>query len=155
MRVWFALLVALVTACPAWAQATDDDKPPSRYGVEPNLRVFPQGNAKQTLASVIDAYEKKRYAYVLAYLATPSWVDQQVKDVHNGDFDALVQVLATKFADDPKMVKDMKRYLKEGEWEGGETSAVVKLKDLKDKQISFRKIGKLWYMENKLRADEK
>ncbi len=155
MRVWFALMVALVTACPAQAQSTDDDKPPSRYGVEFNQRVYPQGSAKQTLASVIDAYEKKRYPYVLAYLATPSWVDQQVKDVHNGDFDALVKVVAAKFADDPKMLNDMKRLLKEGEWEGGETSAVVKLKDFKEKQISFRKIGKLWYMENKLRADEK
>jgi hypothetical protein len=155
MRVLLALCAALVTACPARALATDDEKLPSRYGVELNLRVYPQGSAKQTLASVIEAYEKQRYPYVLAYLASPSWVDQRVKEVHNGDFDALVRVVGAKFADDPGVLKEMKRFLKEGEWEGGETSATVKLKDVKNRQISFRKIGKLWYMENSLRAEEK
>ena len=128
---------------------------PRRYGVELNLRTYPQGSAWQTLASVIEAYENKRFPYVAAFLASPGWVDQQVRDVHNGNFDEFVKVIAAKYADDPKMLNDLKRFLKEGDWEGGETTAVVRLKDVKDRQMSFRKIGKLWYMENKLRADEK
>jgi hypothetical protein len=154
MRVWLALILALVAVDAAPAQAPDD-RPPARYGVESNLRVYPQGTPKQTLASLIEAYEKKRYSYVLAQLALPSWVDQQVSEVHKGDFDAMVKVLAAKFADDPGVLGIWKRYLREGEWEGGETSAAVRLKDLKNQQMSFRKIGKLWYMENKLQADKK
>jgi hypothetical protein len=155
MRFMLALILALTGACELRAQVTDDDKPSARYGVQLNPRLYPQGSAKQTLASVIEAYENKRLPYVAAYLAAPAWVDQQVKDVHQGDFDAFVREMANKYADDPKVLEDMKRFLKEGEWEGGETTAVVKLKDLKDRQMSFRKIGKLWYLENKLRAEDK
>ncbi len=155
MRFLLALGLALVSACEVRAQLNDDDKAPARYGVEPNPRLYPQGSAKQTLASVIDAYENKRLPYVAAYLAAPAWVDQRVRDVHQGDFDAFVKVMATKYADDPKMLEDMKRFLKEGDWEGGETTAVVKLKEVKDRQMSFRKIGKLWYLDNKLKPDEK
>lgn len=155
MRFMLALGLALVSACQLQAQTADDDKPPARYGVLANPRLYPQGSAKQTLASVIEAYENKRLPYVAAYLAAPGWVDQQVKDVYQGDFDAFVKTMANKYADDPKMLDDMKRFLKEGDWEGGETTAVVKLKDVKDRQISFRKIGKVWYLENKLRAEDK
>lgn len=155
MRFMLALFLALVGACELRAHVADDDKPSARYGVQLNPRVYPQGSAKQTLASVIEAYENKRLPYVAAYLASPGWVDQQVKDVHHGDFDAFVKEMANKYADDPKVLEEMKRFLKEGEWEGGETTAVVKLKDVKDRQMSFRKIGKSWYLENKLRAEEK
>jgi hypothetical protein len=152
MRFFLALGLALLGASQLQAQADD---PPPRYGVLPNPRLYPQGSAKQTLASVIEAYENKRLPYVAAYLAAPGWVDQQVKDVYQGDFDAFVKAMSSKLADDPKVVEDMKRFLKEGEWEGGETTANVKLKDVKDRQMFFRKIGKNWYLENKLKAEDK
>jgi hypothetical protein len=155
MRLLLALSLALVSAWEASAQFGGDDEAPARYGVEPNPRVYPQGSAKQTLASVIEAYEKNRIPYVAAYLAAPGWVDQRVKDVYQGDFDKLVKEIATKYADDPKVLDEMKRFLKEGDWEGGETTAVVKLKDVKDKQMFFRKIGKLWYLENKIKPEDK
>ena len=155
MRFLLALGLALVSLVGARAEWPDDTAPPSRYGVEPNPRSFPQGSAKQTLASVIEAYENKRIPYVAAYLASPAWVDQRVKEVHHGDFEAFVKEMTTKYADDPKVLEDMKRFLKEGEWEGGETTAAVKLKDVKDRQMFFHKIGKLWYLENKQKPEEK
>jgi hypothetical protein len=155
MRFLLALGLALVSLCQVSAHSSDDDKAPARYGVEPNLRLYPQGSAKQTLASVIEAYENKRIPYLAAYLASPTWVDQRVTEVHQGDFEKLVKEIATKYADDPKMLEDMKRFLKEGDWEGGETTAVVKLKDIKDRQMFFRKIGKLWYLENKQKPEDK
>jgi hypothetical protein len=155
MRFLLALGLALVSLSGVSADERDDNGPPPRYGVQPNPQLYPQGSAKQTLASVIEAYENKRIPYVAAYLASPAWVDQRVKEVHHGDFDEFVKEIATKYADDPKMLEDMKRFLKEGEWEGGETTAAVKLKDVKDRQMFFHKIGKLWYLENKLKPDEK
>src|SRR5262245_57850698 len=131
MRFFLALGLALLSVGQLPAQA--EDQPPPRYGVLPNPRLYPQGSANQTLASVIEAYENKRLPYIAAYLAAPGWVDQQVKDVYQGVFDAFVKAMATKFADDPKVLDDMKRFLKDGDWEGGETTAVVKLKDLKDR----------------------
>ena len=155
MRILLALGLALVSLGGVGSERRDDNAPPARYGVEPNPRLYPQGSAKQTLASLIEAYENKRIPYVAAYLASPAWVDQRVKEVHHGDFDEFVKEIATKYADDPKMLEDMKRFLKEGEWEGGETTATVKLKDVKDRQMFFHKIGKLWYVENKLKPEDK
>jgi hypothetical protein len=149
MRFLVSLAVVLAFLGQAHAQTKEEKKLPARYGVENNPRLFPQGSAKETLASVIRAYEEGRFSYVASHLADPDWVDKRVKDIYGGDVDGLIKAMATKFADDPSTLKEMKRFLKEGDWEDGETTATVKHKDIKDRQMTFRKIGKLWYLENR------
>ena len=127
--------------------------PPRRYGIEANLRDYPQETPKETLASVLRAIERRRINYLLAHLADPTFVDKRVKEIYGGDFEELVRETSRKLADNPAAVKELGRFLKEGEWEGGDTTASVKLKDLKDRQVFFRKIGRRWYLENRQRPE--
>lgn len=123
-----------------------------RYGVDVNDAVFPQKTAKECLASVVKAIDGKRIDYLLAQLADPQFVDARVKAL-GGNFEELVKETNAKFAADPAAVKELRRFLKEGEWEEGEESTSVKLKDVKNRSVFFRKMTDRWYMENKQKPD--
>ena len=152
MRRLFVLSVVLVWVAGVPAQEPKDS-PPRRYGIEANLRDYPQETPKETLASVLRAIEKGRINYLLAHLADPAFVDQRVKQVYGGDFDELVRETSDKLTGNPDGVKELRRFLKEGEWEAAETIASVKLKDVKDRQVFFRKIGQRWYLENRQKPE--
>jgi hypothetical protein len=147
-----ALIVMLVSVVASPAQAPKDT-PPRRYGVEPNLRDYPQETPKETLASVLRAVERGRINYLLAHLADPTFVDLRVKEVYGGDFEELVRETTGKLSDNPAAVKELQRFLKEGEWEGSDTTASAKLKENKDRQVFFRKIGRRWFLENRQKPE--
>jgi hypothetical protein len=125
----------------------------ARYGLTPRLKSYPQGTAKETLASVLSAIDDRRIDYLLAQLTDPEWVDRRVREVYAGRFDELVQETTTTLAGDPAKVKELRRFLKEGEWEGSETTASVHLKDVKDRQAFFRKVDARWYLENRQKPE--
>src|SRR6516162_6179387 len=81
------------------------EAPPRRYGIEANLRDYPQETPKETLASVLRAIERGRVNYLLAQLADPAFVDNRVKQLHGGDFDELVRETSQKLSDNPAAVK--------------------------------------------------
>jgi hypothetical protein len=148
----FALSVVLIWVAGALAQAPKE-APPKRYGIEANLRDYPQETPKETLASVLRAIDRGRINYLLAHLADPAFVDQRVRQIYGGDFDELVRETNDKLTGNPDAVKELRRFLKEGEWEAAETTATAKLKDVKDRQVFFRKIGQRWYLENRRRGE--
>jgi hypothetical protein len=144
------ITLAWVAAIPAQpAQETA----PRRYGIEANLRDYPQESPKETLASVLRAIDRRRINYLLAQLADPAFVDKRVKEVYGNDFEELVRETTHKLSDNPAEVKQLARFLKDGEWEGGDTTASVKLKDVKDRQVFFHKIGPRWYLENRQKPE--
>jgi hypothetical protein len=119
----------------------------ARFGVQKDLKAYPQSSAKETLHSLIKAVEAKNVRYVLAHLADPGWVDGRVKD-YGDKFDVLLKETTGKLVDDPGSLKLLQRFDKEGEWETEESRAQVKLKEVADRSIYFRKIGDRWFMEN-------
>jgi hypothetical protein len=141
----------------AWTAVVPAQPPqetaPRRYGIEANLRDYPQESPKETLASVLRAIERRRINYLLAQLADPAFVDKRVREVYGGNFEELVRETTHKLADDPAVGKELVRFLKDGEWEGGETTATVKLKDVKDRQVFFHTIGRRWYLENRQKPE--
>jgi hypothetical protein len=141
-----SIMVSWVATVPAQAPK---EAPPKRYGIEASLRDYPQETPKETLASVLFAIDKGRINYLLAHLADPAFVDQRVKQVYGGNFDELVRETTDKLTGNPDAVKELRRFLKEGEWEATEGTPSVKLKDLKGRQVFFRKIGPRWYLENR------
>lgn len=147
-----ATCIVLVWALGVSAQAPNE-VPPRRYGIEANVRDYPQESPKETLGSVLRAIERGRINYLLAHLADPAFVDKRVQQVYGGDFEELVRETSRKLADNPAAAKELGRFLKEGEWEGGDTTATVKLKDVKDRQVFFRKIGRRWFLENRQKPE--
>jgi hypothetical protein len=150
-----AVLSGIIWACFTVPGATQETKPAGRYGIEPRLQTFPQNNPKEALASVLAAIEAKRIPYLLAQLTDPDWVDKRVKEIYGGRFDELVAETSMKLADNPAAVKELRRFLKEGEWDEGENAASAKLKDVKNRQVFLRKVGTRWFLENRQKPAEK
>jgi hypothetical protein len=117
-----------------------------RYGIEADLKTYPQGTPKDTLASVLKAVENKRVDYLVAQLADPDYVDERVKRTFGGKFEEQVTDTRTKL--DAPTVKLLERFLKEGDWVGKESPVSVVLKDPKDRTVTFIKMGDRWYMQN-------
>jgi hypothetical protein len=122
---------------------------PIRYGIHPRLQDYPQGTAKETLASVLTALDDNQVAYVLAQLTDPVFVDQRVGQVYGGRFEELLKEATTKLADNPNAVKELRRFLLEGDWQGTDTSASATVKDIRGRQVFLAKIGDRWYLENR------
>jgi hypothetical protein len=147
MRALF-VLAALVPA------AAQPPAVPLRYQIDADLDGYPQASAKQALASVIKALERKRYDYLLAHLADPEFVDERVR-AYGGRFDEVVRESAAKYADNPETARELARFLKDGEWEETATQATAKLKDMPTRQVILRKIGDRWFLENRQRPPAK
>jgi hypothetical protein len=135
--------------CLSWvALALGQDAPGKRYGIDADLKGFPQGTAKEALTSVVKAIDAKRIDYLLAQLADPQWVDDRVEG-NGGSFKELVEEAKAKLVDDPGPLKKLRKLLSEGEWKTVEATAIVHLKEATDQAVFFKKTAGRWYMENR------
>jgi hypothetical protein len=148
MRVVVALLVTLVFVCPTLAESD----PAARQGIDADLKAYPQGTPKETVASVLKAIENKRVDYLLAHLADPEWVDQRLKDT-GGKLNELRQETTARLVEDPGAAKQLQRLLKEGEWETDTATASVHLKEGTEHWVFLRKSNGRWFLENRWKPD--
>ena len=81
MRGWFSCLVLVSMAGVSVGQTLrNDERVAPRYGISGNVEFYPQGTAKETLASTAKAYGNKRYEYIVAHLLDPVLVDTRVDE---------------------------------------------------------------------------
>lgn len=132
------------------AQAKTD----RRFGIDYEPDNYSQKTAKEALASVVRAIDARKVDYLLAQLADPGYVDKRVQGL-GGNFRDLVKEMTERLAADPTMLKELKRFASEGEWEEGEDSATARLKDVKTRAVFFKKIDTRWYFENRQKAEAK
>jgi hypothetical protein len=144
----WAVAVGLVVAGVALAQAPKEDSLNRRYGIDANLRHYPQTTPKEALASVLQAIDRNRIDYLVAHLVDPQWVDERVQRP-GSSFETVVQETTAKLADNPDAVKELRRFLKEGEWDAGDTTASASLKDVKNRRVYLRKVENRWFLENR------
>jgi hypothetical protein len=146
MRIGVAWIVGLFCASGLFA-ADGEVKPTVRYGVEVDLQTYPQTTPKDVLASVLKAADAGKFDYLAAQLADPAFIDQRVKGLFGGNFDELVKDIRARL--DPPALKQLHRFLDDGEWTNGDGEASVLLKDLGDRAVFFQKIDGRWYMEHR------
>jgi hypothetical protein len=144
MRVVFGAFLGL--AC-TLAPAVADEKPAARYGVEADLKTYPQDSPKAALASVLKAAGDQQFDYLDAQLADPTFIDERVKRYYGGEF--AEQVKDTRARLDPVTLKQLRRFLDDGDWTVDEATAVVRLKDVPDRAVYLRKKDGRWYMEHR------
>ncbi|HVS37492.1 MAG TPA: hypothetical protein VMS17_18155 [Gemmataceae bacterium] len=149
MRVGAGLFLALVWAAGLWAA---DGAPSTRYGLEVDLKMYPQSTPKECLGSVLKAAESGRSDYLAAQLADPQFIDDRVKMLFGGDFRELVKDVQARL--DPAAVKQLHRFFSDGEWTADADAASVHLKDDDDRAVFFRKIDGRWYMENRTKTKQ-
>jgi hypothetical protein len=68
------------------------------------------------------------------------------------NFQELTGQIRRKLADEPDNVKDLRRFLREGEFKTSGETAVAVLQDAKDRALYFKKVKDRWFLEN--RKDE-
>ncbi|MFO0938110.1 MAG: hypothetical protein U0798_16525 [Gemmataceae bacterium] len=54
-----------------------------------------------------------------------------------------------KATDDPSQLKELRRFLREGQWEITGEKAKVTVRDIKDRAVFLRKIDNRWFLENR------
>ncbi len=145
MRSGRTLLFGLACAVGLFA-AEGESKPPARYGIEPDLKTYPQEAPKEALASVLKAANAGKFDYLAAQLADPSFIDDRVKSLFGGRFEEQVKDVRARL--DPFALKELHRFLSDGEWTVGDAEASVRLKDVSDRIVAFRKIDGRWYLEH-------
>jgi hypothetical protein len=145
MRKGVGVLLVVCVGLSAAAKGQEKAPNATRYGIAPDGKTYPQGTAKETLASVLKAIESKRFDYLTAQLADPAFVDDRVQRLYGGRFEE--QVEDTRGRLDPLTVKLLQRYLKDGDWQEEKDRATIRLKD-HDRRISFKRIRDRWFMEH-------
>ena len=172
-----------------------------RYGVVPRLKSFPQDTPQKALRSAVEAAERGEYAYLLAHLMDPQFVDARVADrgkqlepgievelaklresqkqnpggippearvpddptlframavreARTRAFRQLVRDMQDKLTDDPTVLRDLHRFLREGTVADQPGGARVGVADLKDRAVFLKQIDGRWFVENR-QADEK
>jgi hypothetical protein len=126
-----------------------EEKIKPRYGVEANDS-YKQSTPAETLRSVLAAIEAKRVDYVLAHLADPAFVDERVKQT-GGRFDVMVKETTQKLEADPESLRELRKFLADGEWKEEGANASASCKDVKGKQVYFKKIGERWFFMNRVK----
>jgi hypothetical protein len=145
MRMVLACLVSVGVLAGADTQAAAEDKPVSRYGIEADLKTFPQATPHEAFGSILKAIETKRIDYLIAHLADPDWVEKRVRLY--GSFPDVVKEASAKL-DNPATIKLFQRFYKEGAWDDLDTTGWSRLKNTPER-ILMRKIGTRWFLENK------
>jgi len=143
------------------ASSQDDDKKvPPRFGFAYNAELYPQKKPQEALKSVIRAIDGKRVDYLLAQLADPKFVDAQVANYQAsiGKADPEVRTLAAfgrfvedtigYFQSDPVIVKELRLFARDGQWEVDDMLATATLKG-SPRKVFFKQIGDRWYLENR------
>jgi hypothetical protein len=145
MRLSVAFLLGLAGAAGLLA-AEGEPKPGARYGLAPDLTTYPQDAPKTALASVLKAADAGKFDYLVAQLADPSFIDARVKELFGGDFEE--QVKDTRARLDPPALKELHRFLSDGEWTTSDSGASVRLKEVGDRAVFFRNIDGRWFLEH-------
>ena len=60
----------------------------------------------------------------------------------------LADQMRQKLADEPDNLKDLKRFLREGQFQEAGNVATATLKDVKDRSVYFKKVGGRWFLAN-------
>lgn len=141
--------LSLIAVCLVGSVGFAQQKIPARFNIEADIDRLPQKTAKDTLRSALAAIEAKRVNYVLAHLADPTFVDQRVKDL-GGRFEIMVQETTKKLDADPESLRELRKFLTDGEWKEDETTASATCKDVRGKSVYFKKIGNRWFLENRI-----
>jgi hypothetical protein len=132
-----------------------------RYKVEVNQDLFPQKKPQDALKSVVKAVSEKRFGYLLAQLCLPATVDPRVlriaetykkgslEDRKLVAFEEVIQITSDFYLKDPVVLRELRLFAAEAEWEEKDNKAVAKHKDLPGRKLIFQKLENRWFLENR------
>ena len=153
-------LAALTWPVALAAQDEPELKLAKRYGYTYEPTLYAQKTPQEALQSVVKAIDARKIDYLLAHLADPKFVDGRVAEYaafEKGSeqartilgFERLVRETALHFQEDPLLLKELRQFLREGDWGTDNGSARASLKGASPRRVFFRKLEERWFLENK------
>jgi hypothetical protein len=155
-----AVIFAVTLLAPALTAQEPAAKLAKRYGHDYTPSLYPQSNPGEALQSIVKALEAGRVDYLLAHLADPKFVDPRIAEYKalytGGDegralvaFERLVRETTLHFREDPALLKELRRFAKDAEWETKEAEAAGALKQGSPRRVYLRKLEDRWFLENR------
>jgi hypothetical protein len=127
--------------------AAQDEPIPSRLNVTPSYDNYPQGNPKETAASILRALNRERFDYLVAHLIEPSFVDERIK-ITKAKPQEVIDSVRNRFLDDPATLKNLKKILGEGNITEDADKATVTFGEVKGLEVHLVKLGERWFIRN-------
>ena len=124
-------------------------KESGRFGIPLDEASFPQNSPENLRKSLLNALNSDKIEYMLAHLADPSFIDKNVREVHEGDF--AKQVAETREKLKKGLKSPLESLLKEGKLSASEKSASLKDPALKDFIISMKLENNKWVTGGRIR----
>ncbi|MBX9678754.1 MAG: hypothetical protein K2X38_08305 [Gemmataceae bacterium] len=134
-----------------------------RYGMDFQNLFYLQGTPEEAMKSIAKAVDNQRLDYLLAHLSDPSFVDRRVEEYKRDlapslkettkqtvAFDRFVSDAKRQFDDDPTLVRELRLFAKQGEWDTKEDTATGTLKGI-NRKVYLKKLENRWFLENRQR----
>lgn len=83
----------------------------------------------------------------------PLFAERVRQEARVRGFRQVVRDVQDKLADDPTLLKDLRQFLREGDFAVSGDTATATVKELKDRQVFFRRYGDRWFIENRQHAE--
>lgn len=158
MRILCALALVMLTGL---TSAQDTGKQSKRYGIPADTTGYPQKSPLEAMQSVVKAVNNKQIDYLVAQLADPTYVDRMVAEYKSGiakgpegaktlqAFERLVEETAQYFANDPTVVRELRIFAKDAEFDTTGNTSVGSVKTIDGRRVFLKKIDDRWFLENK------
>jgi hypothetical protein len=156
--------VSTLLVCVAAGMLAAQDEPAAklakRFGYQHEPVLYPQKSPQETLQSVLKAIDGKKIEYLLAHLSDPAFIDRQIdayKALYKGSdqakailaFERLARETGRHFLEDPALVKELRQFAKDADWETKDDAAVGTLKTGSPRRVYLRKLEERWFLENR------
>ena len=97
------------------------------------------------------AYDKAQQDGLLRSRADLKQVKERISELAaQANFQYLVRRMKTKHADDPQSLKELRQMLSQGTFQETGDTAIIRIKDLKDRAVYMKHIGDQWFIENRI-----
>jgi hypothetical protein len=155
------LFLASTVALTAAGQEEKADPLARRYNLDASPTLYPQKTPAEAMKSVVKAMDARRTDYLLAHLTDPTFVDKRIAEykqrfTEGSDasktllaFNRLIAETEQHFRADPPLVKELRLFAKEGEWEEKDDVAIGTAKAAPARKVFLRKVGDRYFLENR------
>jgi hypothetical protein len=155
------MMVLAFSFCGSAQEEGKPKGPLNRFGYNLDEMTYPQKTPQETMKSIALALSRRKVEYMLAHLVDPHYVDYWIERYKAAfpkgsdaartliAFDRLVNETHKYYVNDPLILKELRQFAKDAEWEEKDALAVGSVKTMPGRKAFLRRVGDRWFLENR------